>query len=620
MISVKEKVIMKNQVRFNIRQHFFKDKKRFFYLTVSFLTITMALAQNLTISKAASNNESTSQTNTTATDTSSDVDKLEYSTVKDSENNLSIHIDGVKAGTSLGSSLTIPDQINGIKVTVISPSAFKDMKLKSVTLPNTLETIHSMAFSDNDLTTITFPASLISIGEYAFSNNQLTSVNLPHNLQTLDQYAFKNNQITGTVTIPESVDQIQRGAFQYNHIIGLNLPEKIETTSTAEITRLDMYFGQQSFDHNDLKSVRIPDGTRGILDGAFSNNPNLNSVSFPNTLTNIGEDAFQNDGLTSLDFSSVSQLQWIYAGAFQNNQLTNVKFNDKLKNIYSGAFAKNRIQSVSFPDSVMLISNSAFDTNQINSLTLPNNPATEVGSGAFANNQLTKVEIPNNLKTINSAAFYNNHIATLTGLKKSQLYLRDNVADAILVKNTIQTQVTGKKQSNGDIEVPISDILHYTGNDLISFDASNVSGATFDKDRQVFIMKPGSTELKFDFTSTIGDLQWANDYGIPAPNQVTALVKAPDPTPNPNHDSQSTPKSESTSEPQPNKPADNSNQSMPRVVAKKKSAIYALQKIYLYRGKNFHKADRIASYAKKPRINRPMFVVIDHATSKNGKH
>ncbi|KRL14017.1 hypothetical protein FD12_GL001251 [Lentilactobacillus rapi DSM 19907 = JCM 15042] len=53
-------------------------------------------------------------------------------------------------------------------------------------------------------------------------------------------------------------------------------------------------------------------------------------------------------------------------------------------------------------------------------------------------------------------------------------------------------------------------------------------------------------------------------------------------------------------------------------IAKKGEAVYALKKIYIYSNKDFKQSERVASYAKKPRINRPMFVVTDYAKSKAG--
>lgn len=56
----------------------------------------------------------------------------------------------------------------------------------------------------------------------------------------------------------------------------------------------------------------------------------------------------------------------------------------------------------------------------------------------------------------------------------------------------------------------------------------------------------------------------------------------------------------------------------PGVVAKGE-VIYAVNKVYLYKNATFKKSQRVASYDKKPRINRPMFVVTDYAKSSNGR-
>ncbi|KRM40330.1 MucBP domain protein [Lentilactobacillus parafarraginis DSM 18390 = JCM 14109] len=54
-------------------------------------------------------------------------------------------------------------------------------------------------------------------------------------------------------------------------------------------------------------------------------------------------------------------------------------------------------------------------------------------------------------------------------------------------------------------------------------------------------------------------------------------------------------------------------------VVKKGTAVYSLNKIYLYKNATFKKAQRMAGYVKKPRVNRPMFVVTDYARSANGR-
>lgn len=65
------------------------------------------------------------------------------------------------------------------------------------------------------------------------------------------------------------------------------------------------------------------------------------------------------------------------------------------------------------------------------------------------------------------------------------------------------------------------------------------------------------------------------------------------------------------------------NNSQPEIqaspgVAKKGAAVYAKKTIYLYKGVNFKKADRLVKYHKAQRVDRPMFVVTGYDRSSKG--
>lgn len=80
-----------------------------------------------------------------------------------------------------------------------------------------------------------------------------------------------------------------------------------------------------------------------------------------------------------------------------------------------------------------------------------------------------------------------------------------------------------------------------------------------------------------------------------------------------------TPEKPTTSE---GKPAPNQKQAdqleIPSYAAKKRQAVYAINRIYLYKHANFNKQQRLVSYPKQKRVDRPMFVVIDYARANNG--
>jgi hypothetical protein len=135
----------------------------------------------------------------------------------------------------------------------------------------------------------------------------------------------------------------------------------------------------------------------------------LTSVTIPNSVTEIGQQAFTNNQLTSVTIpDSVT-----YLSGFLNNQLTSVTIPNSVTEIGSYAFAKNRLTSVTIPDSVIEIGQQAFTNNQLTSVTIPDS-VTTIGSSAFSENQLTSVSIPNSVTEIGGAAFEENPLTSIT--------------------------------------------------------------------------------------------------------------------------------------------------------------------------------------------------------------
>ena len=98
--------------------------------------------------------------------------------------------------------LVIPSTLDGYSVTSIGYSAFFNIDLTTVTIPNSVTSIGVWAFSRNNLTTVTIPNSVTSIGIMAFEWNSLTSVTFLGNAPTYGTTVFLGNTGLTFVTRP----------------------------------------------------------------------------------------------------------------------------------------------------------------------------------------------------------------------------------------------------------------------------------------------------------------------------------------------------------------------------------------------------------------------------------
>jgi hypothetical protein len=111
--------------------------------------------------------------------------------------------------------LIIPEDINGIPVTIIGKNAFAQSSVTTVVLPAGLKAIEDQAFWYSNITALVIPESVESIGKQAFSFcKSLMTVTLPENIQTIREFAFMDCPKLTTVIIPEDSDMtLGYGAF-----------------------------------------------------------------------------------------------------------------------------------------------------------------------------------------------------------------------------------------------------------------------------------------------------------------------------------------------------------------------------------------------------------------------
>ncbi|MFV0465682.1 MAG: leucine-rich repeat protein [Lachnospiraceae bacterium] len=102
----------------------------------------------------------------------------------------------------------------------------------------------------------------------------------------------------------------------------------------------------------------------------------------------------------------------IGANAFQNQGLTSVTFESALTTIGEYAFADNSLTSVMIPGSIYEISRGSFQNNQLKDLTILDGVEI-VGDDAFMNNQLTVLQLPGSVRRLQMYSFASNQIHTV---------------------------------------------------------------------------------------------------------------------------------------------------------------------------------------------------------------
>jgi Flp pilus assembly pilin Flp len=102
-------------------------------------------------------------------------------------------------------------------------------------------------------------------------------------------------------------------------------------------------------------------------------------------LKQIYQEVFRGKGLTEVVFDAGSSLLQIHAGAFRDNQLSNIILPDGIQRIDGSAFRDNDLTEIALPESVSRIEWNAFDGNDIKKITIGSNVA-YIGTKAFANN------------------------------------------------------------------------------------------------------------------------------------------------------------------------------------------------------------------------------------------
>lgn len=165
---------------------------------------------------------------------------------------------------------------------------------KNTVIPYSVTTIASWAFAYcSDLTSVTLPNSLIYINDHAFLDcTGLTEITIPRFVTQIGNYAFAGCNGLTSVTIPKSVSSI-----------GYNPFSSCEGLTSITVDSNNPYFDSRENCNAIIKTATntlisgcmnsfIPN-TVTAIDRAFSGCSGLTTISIPNSVTSIGDYAFE---------------------------------------------------------------------------------------------------------------------------------------------------------------------------------------------------------------------------------------------------------------------------------------------------------------------------------------
>ena len=220
----------------------------------------------------------------------------------------------------------------------------------AVTLRGDTVGIGDAAFMESEIRSLTIPGSVTRVGTNIFANAHNNPSVIWHYNPALTAANF--SAYLTQVNIPPGIQSIPANTFRNaRRLTSITIPNSV----TA--------IGNWAFENTGLTAVTIPGGVRTIGSGAFLNCTSLRSVTFlpNNNLTAIGGSAFQNTGITSVALPSGITAIGSFAFA-DNTWLINVSFgaHNNLSLIEFGAFMNTRLTSITLPASASIIDQNVF--------------------------------------------------------------------------------------------------------------------------------------------------------------------------------------------------------------------------------------------------------------------
>ena len=246
----------------------------------------------------------------------------------------------------------------GSQLRHIGASAFMDaasLKYINIELALQLETMGNAIFIRTaSLDTIIFPDQLTELGSELFAQSAVSTVHLPGSLLYFERaqgISPVGQQIAGHCIFDGTVNLTTLTIGTSNRFVAVN-----NILFTYDMTTLLHYPRGLT-----ATSFSVPSGVTRIGNTAFANQPHLEVVNLPASVTAIGRSSFRMSTVRHIVIETGSNLTLIEGLAFQfMNYLESINLQEGLAIIRGNAFEHTAIPNIIIPFSVTIIENHAF--------------------------------------------------------------------------------------------------------------------------------------------------------------------------------------------------------------------------------------------------------------------
>ena len=386
------------------------------------------------------------------------------------------------------SRLVIPDSLNGYTVSEIGVNAFSNcVPIDSVVIPDSVTKISSLAFYGcSSLQTVKFSNNLAVIDHYAFAEcKSLLNVDFPESLTTIGDSSFYGCTGLTDIFIPKNVSGYLKFGSKYGAFYGCsNITSfKVDPDNKYFDSREDcnaiIHTASNTLLYGCANTI-IPNGITTIYDQAFAEHKDLKKIVIPDSVTVIGNYAFEN--CTSLE---------------------EISFGEGLKSIWDSAFRNcSCLKKIAIPDTVTTIGMYAFlSCDNLKNVRI-GNQVKNIGLAAFRDcSNLSKITIPKSVEYINEDALgyvWDSDKQDLDKVNDFTIYgyagtvaekYASNNGFTFIDLNNVPEPKTGDADGDGEITVKdVTEVQFYLSNMATQADEKTLMFADVDKNGRLEVI------------------------------------------------------------------------------------------------------------------------------------